>query len=286
MLCEIKGDNVAILWDSTTEPYDLPKGEWKVGENKATAEKYLTHEGSGESWLGAPNINELTRRLREGWPEGSDRLLKLATREIQPQSIRRRRERADQGAELDIHSVYRGDLSRAWTRTRRRSGNGVRNVAIISNLTDSANVSASDLFWRGAASLKLAEALMEAGYNVAIYGAESGQKACSAGRTRVCQFVEIKADDQPLDLDRLAALTAMPGYFRTALFAGIAKGCDMLDRTPSWGLGVPDPQFIEQAAKMLPAIPGNAIIQPPVNSKKAAEDWIDKVLDGLEHPTE
>lgn len=286
MLHVTKGRLTSILWDSVMEPTESVKGEWKLSSNKERATGYVTTGGGvrqseSETWFGAPSFEEMQRRLREGWPEGSERLLQIATRDINPASIRRRRERADQGSELDIHAVYRGDLSRAWTRTRRRAGSGVRSVSIIIDLGASAGVGASQLFWRGASALKLANALTESGYSVAIYGGEAGKQASADGKVNMVQLVSIKDEDQPLDLDRLAALTAMPGYFRTSLFAGICKAADLNGQEAAWALGKPGPEHYPAAVAALP-IPQHAFIQDPVLDQKSAEAWIDKVLNSLE----
>lgn len=275
----------ACLLDSVAEPLELgARTDWKSASNKGRAERALQGDGEkGDSWLGAPNVTELNRRLREGWPEGSERLLRLATRDINPVSVRRRREKADQGAELDIHAVYRGDLSRAWTRCRKRQGSGVRSVTIVVNLGANAGVTADKMFWRGAAALKLATALTESGYSVAIIGAEGASNIDSAGRSDLVQCVSIKDEDQPLDLDRLAALTAMPGYFRTALFAGICWGADREGREVAYGLGRDAPELITPAIGLLP-VPQTAFVQGQINSQEAAEQWIDSVLGQIEDP--
>lgn len=274
----------ACLYDTVAEPMDLAaRTDWKVQSNKDRSQEFMTSDRGGQQWLGAPTIVELNRRLREGWPEGSERLLTLATRDINPVSIRRRRERADQGAELDIHAVYRGDLSRAWTRCRKRQGSGVRSVTIVVNIGANAGVKADQMFWRGAAALKLASALTESGYSVAIIGAESAQNMDVVGKHDLVQCVEIKAEDQPLDLDRLAALTAMPGYFRTGLFAGICWAADRHGLQAAGGLGQDAPKLIHDAVKLLP-VPQHAFIQGEINSQKAAEEWIDSVLGQIEDP--
>ncbi len=285
MLHVTKDRLTTIMWDSVMEPADVAKAtDWKQTRNRDQARVYTTtggHSGGGDSWFGAPTFGELQSRLSKGWPEGSQRLLEIATRDINPQSIRRRRERADQGAELDIHAVYRGDLSRAWTRTRRRSGSGVRSVSIVIDLGASCGVDASRLFWRGASALKLASALIESGYSVAIYGAASAKRADDCDTVDTVQMVSIKDEDQPLDLDRLAALTAMPGFFRTSLFAGIIKACDLRGKGYEYGLGKPAPDLIVKAVAAMP-IPQNAFIQKPVLDQKSAEEWIDEVLNSLE----
>lgn len=287
MLHVTKGRLTTILWDSVMEPTESVNGEWTKSSNKDRATGYVAtgggkrSKGESEEWFGAPSFEEMQRRLREGWPDGSERLLQIATRDINPASIRRRRERADQGSELDIHAVYRGDLSRAWTRTRRRAGSGVRSVSIIIDLGAHCGVGASSLFWRGASALKLANALTESGYSVAIYGAASGKNADTDDKVDTVQMVPIKDEDQPLDLDRLAALTAMPGYFRTSLFAGICKAADLNGKYVDYGLGKPAPQNYPAAVAALP-IPQHAFIQDPVLDQKSAEAWIDKVLNSLE----
>lgn len=285
MLHVTTGRLTTILWDSVMEPTESVQGEWTKSTNKTRAAGYVTTGGGerddAQRWFGAPSFAELQRRLREGWPEGSERLLQIATRDINPQSIRRRRERADQGSELDIHAVYRGDLSRAWSRTRRRAGSGVRSVSIIIDLGASCGVTSDRLFWRGASALKLATALIESGYSVAIYGAASAKEADTDGRVDAVQMVPIKDEDQPLDLDRLAALTAMPGYFRTSLFAGICKAADLRGKWVDDALGKPAPQNYAASVAALP-IPQHAFIQKPVLDQKSAEAWIDEVLNSLE----
>jgi hypothetical protein len=275
-----------IMWDSVMEPATIAQSsDWKRKKNGSKAAEYITkgeeRDYKAQEWFGAPSFAEMQRRLSEGWPDGSQRLLEIATRDINPQSIRRRRERADQGAELDIHAVYRGDLSRAWTRTKRRAGSGVRSVSVVIDLGASCGVGADLLFWRGASALKLASALIESGYSVAIYGAASAKHADEGGSMDAVQLVSIKDEDQPLDLDRLAALTAMPGYFRSSLFAGIIKACDLRNKQYDDALGRPAPDLIAKAVAAMP-IPQHAFIQKPVLSQAAAEKWIDEVLNSLE----
>lgn len=269
----------AVLWDSLDEPMQIASTMQREA-NTRRAESLRTIERD-ESWYGAPSRAVLAERLSQGWPEGVERLMAMATREVSPTSIRRRRERADQGAELDIHAVYRGDLSRAWTRSRRKASSGVRNLSLIVDLAANRYVTADQLFWRGAAALRLTAALTDAGYNVGIFGAASGSGADVGGTVDFCQIVSIKDPDQPLDMDRLAALTAMPGFFRTSLFVGIVKCCDMADKEADLGLGYSNQKNLASGAAMLP-IPQNVIVQEPVLDQAAAEAWIDKVLSELE----
>lgn len=279
-----KKSRVAILWDSVTEP-ERVAATLKGDANRAHAQKKAVGDGSdgGQDWFGAPDVATLNQRLTHGWPEGVKQLEQIATREINPMSIRRRRVRGDQGDELDMQAVYRGDLSRAWSRTRRQSRAGAaRTITLVCNLGDSAGVEARELYWRGAAVLKLADALTQAGYGVGIYGAVTSQRCSEDDTVDSAQFVEIKATDSPLDLSQLASLTAMPGWFRTRGFAGIVTACDLVGKTYDSGLGRPDHESIGMYAEMLGLT--NCHIQPKVNNKAAAEKWIDEVLAKVETP--
>lgn len=275
---------VAIMWDSVNEP-EQHADKLKLEANRLSAKKKAEGGSSEEPqrWYGAPSVAVLKERLTKGWADGAARLQKIATRDINPTSIRRRRTRGDQGDEVDMQAVWRGDLSRAWTRTRRQSRAGTnRTINLMVMLGDSASVSSDKLFWRGASVLKLADALVASGYNVGIIGAITSQGCGTSKNVDMAQFVEIKATDQPLDLSALAALTAMPGWFRTAGFAGIVTAADIADDTPDWGLGRPMNDRAGEFASMLGI--ENVHIQTNVNDQKQAEAWIDSILNKIETP--
>jgi hypothetical protein len=277
--------NVAIMWDSVAEPRQYAE-KIKNDSRRDMATKFAKGESCGwespDRWLGAPSVTEFFNRLDKGWSEGADRLMKLAVREFSTLSVRRRRTRGDQGDEIDMQAVWRGDISRAWTRTRRQSRPAMRQVNIVCNLGASAGTSSDTLFWRGASALRLAAALSEAGYNVGIYGGEAGDRTGTDKRdTTVGQFIEIKSPDMPLDVSALAAVTCMAGFFRTSLFAGIVVGCDLVNDTASSSLGSPNHNLAPLAAQV--GLTG-CVFQPEVNSQTAAEEWIEKALAQIESP--
>jgi hypothetical protein len=279
-----KGTLQVVLFDSLAEPLEHARsGTWAIEWNKQATQLHATDDnGMGQDWYGAPDRATMDKRLAEGWPEGSERLLKIATRDINPTSIRRRRERADQGSEIDMQAVWRGDLSRAWTRTRRRTTGQARSITIVIDMGAHCGIKADALFWRGASALRLCQALTDAGYTVAIYGGCVGSGADTDRTVDAVPMVEIKAEDQPLDLDKLAALTAMPGYFRTSLFSGIVYLCDRNGKEACTGLGRPKPALFAEAVALIPHIPQHAIIQDPVLDAKSSEQWIDKVMAQIE----
>lgn len=280
----------AILWDSVAEPAALPHAAnlWLDPDRASNSAQWcseMSHYADDPEWLGVKTFKEFNERLTHGWADGAKKIDEVAIRELSnPTSVRRRRVKADQGDEVDMQAVYRGDMSRAWTKTRRQSRATVRTVCVVIDLCASCNVKSSQLFWRGAAALKLAQSLTDSGYNVAIYGAAGSKDADNMGeKLNVGQFVEIKAEDSPLDMDKLAALTGMGGFFRTSMFVGIAFAADQFGRRANESMGTPRQQYIYEAAKMLP-IPQNIIIQKPVLDKESAEAWIEETLAAIENP--
>jgi len=277
-------DLTAVLWDSVTEPESVLNADgWKSQSNKTSGLSHFSRKAD-TSWLGVPSVDALRKVLTKGWQAGAERIDKIPLGELpEPTSIRRRRVRADQGDELDMQAVYRGDLSRAWSRTKRQSRASVRSVSIVIDLAGNSNVTSEQLFWRGASGLRLADELTKAGYSVAIYGAAGAADVSVEGYENVAQFVEIKAEDSPLDMDRLAALTGLSGFFRTSLFAGIYWSNDQLGKETRSSLGQSNNTLIAKAIKHLP-IPQNAIIQPPVKNQTGAEAWLKSVLEQIANP--
>lgn len=283
MIYNKTGNMTTILWDSVTEPESTLKGDWKVDINKTSAEEHWKRK-SDRDWLGVSSVSELRSVLKNGYPAGVAKLEQITVGELPaPQDIRRRRVRSDQGDELDMQAVYRGDLSRAWSRTKRQSRASVRSVSIIIDLAGNASVTSSELFWRGAAGLRLADELTTAGYSVAIYGAAGTKNYTAEGSEDVCQLVEIKAEDSPMDMDRLASLTCLAGFFRTSLFTGIIWAADKSGMRVCSGLGQSGNGLIAEGIKQLP-IPQDAIIQPQVKNKAQAEAWLKSVLEQIANP--
>jgi hypothetical protein len=153
----------------------------------------------------------------------------------------------------------------------------------VIDLAGNANVTSNELFWRGAAGLRLADELTTAGYSVAVYGAAGATNYTEEGSDNVSQFVEIKAEDAPMDMDRLASLTCLSGFFRTSLFTGICFAADKIGKKVCSALGRSDNTLIAQGIKQLP-IPQEAIIQPALKNKDGAEAWLKSVLEQIANP--
>lgn len=149
-----------------------------------------------------------------------------------PQSIRRSLARGEFGDELDIHRVYAGQLDTAWSRRVRKVRAKIAQKTLFFPLIHSGGTTAEEIFWRGAAMVKLADALTAAGYSVEIVGHHGTYANGSAAYDRVT----VKSHSMPLDLPALTLIACLSGYSRSVGFKAI---CSVDFRVDS-GLGNAD----------------------------------------------
>jgi hypothetical protein len=212
-----------------------------------------------------------------------------------PVSLRRKVQRADQGDELDIHSVYRGDLSHAWTRRRRTQTRSRMSVRLVALLGGAHTVKAEELFWRGAAVAKLAELLEESSYRVEIIAATWAIVDAFSTPADTCEvgmaFV-VKGAGDPLEVDQLAGVVCNAGFFRTHEFRSTyaaptralrktqvgrdGKQIRLLGRTVDRSdLATKEMQLDADGTKTI-------TVPTSVSSLFAAREWIKEVLEGME----
>lgn len=287
-----KGLLTAIVYDSIQDGFRgmeaIKKNPAMNATNKSRVEHTIYH---GPNWTGCKDAAEFERRIKHGRTEGAERLQALTMKELNPVSIKRKRYRSDQGDELDIHEVNRGNLSQAWTRTKRerRAGAG-KMITIVCNTGANAVVDAAKLFWRGAPVLKLTDALEAAGYQVKLVSIDGSAGPCTetaGAKEKVIHtavVTVIKDIDAPLNVPDLAAIVAMPGYFRTVGFASIIGAVHETHSAAAtcYSLGTHSDEITEHVSKELFGGDSMLIVQPEVNSQEAAQAWIDKVLQQIE----
>jgi hypothetical protein len=178
---------------------------------------FATYDGG--NWFGMPSLSALRYAVEHSWPEGLQKI-EENMREVHVPAvgcIKRRRVRRDFGDHVDIHRVYAGDLNRAWLATERRiqHGLGRDHVTILVANCGSASRSLSQMFWRGAAASALARMFESSGRRVQIVGfmySKGTYRKAPRGYNAV-SFV-LKEYDAPLDLNRVAATTALAGFLR------------------------------------------------------------------------
>lgn len=192
--------------------------------------------GSNQKWYGSTNLAQIFERVNNGWAEGADTIHELSeslSLEVpKPRSIRRRNIRSDAGDWLDIHRVYAGELSTAWTRPVRRAVNGSRVITLVASMQGNVSAKQHIFFWRAAAALCLADMLTEAGYNVRVV---SEYKVDSQGSGILQHRVTVKDALSPLDLNGLAATVGLAGFKRSWGFMAVKQHIELLGGKNNYG---------------------------------------------------
>lgn len=197
--------------------------------SEALAQGAVNSHG-GYSWIGCSSGAELHENLLAGWPDMESKMLAMLPSVELPAHVvqqerqsRRRRTRGEFGNEVDIHAVYQGQLDRAWDRTERRVVETVGNklVHIVINLSASCGVHFDDALWRGAAALRVYEALTRMGRSVAISGFYLASRAYMDGSNGMGSC-RIKDYGQQMDVQSLASVVNL-GFMREYLMGSASK---------------------------------------------------------------
>lgn len=212
-------DSVADLIELARNPGRLP------ANNRARyLESIAEHASNAGSWYGVP-AHSIADTLETGWRNGAERLSGMQRPEVGiGRSNRRRRVRGDHGDSLDPHAVMRGDLGRAWERTKRTETKSPLFVTVWANLGLQAGISAESAFLRGAAIVAICDALTLAGHQVEVIGYRySRNNTFKANKSKHhAYFVPLKRFDDRLDIELLATVSCLAGFHRSAGFAAIA----------------------------------------------------------------
>lgn len=178
-------------------------------------------EGPSYTFHGVQSLKELDGYLDQGWPEGEKRARETLKALSIPRAktVRRRKTRGDFGDHLDIQRVYAGSLDTAWDRTERTyaEGGAGPHVTMLVNIGALASRHTSDLFWRGAATMILADELEKTGRRCEIIAYSWSQGAYHNGSFALTG-IRVKEFDQPLEPQKLITVTGHAGFVRWYVF--------------------------------------------------------------------
>lgn len=185
----------------------------------------------GARWYGAGNRNgkDVIKHAMIGWQEGYRQLQSMlkqldadgnAREELAVvEKRRRKRYKTDQGMELDIHAVYKGNLSRAWTNIKTEVVD--RQHKLITLMIDVGGTASEDVdssLWRAAVAVKLTDALITSGKSVRIVvGSLAHGVYPRQYNYRTTTSIVVKQYNEPLTLERLAGMSHL-GFHRVFNF--------------------------------------------------------------------
>lgn len=158
------------------------------------------------------------REINEGWPEGC-KLINYAREQVlnvalnAPASRRLKMEHGHvQGFNPHVPTIMQGQPT-AYSKWGRKPK--VQAVKLLCELVADASKDASDLVWRGAAALVMADLLQEAGYAVEIWATNT----VASGRSDIvtCTAALVKGADQAPIPDMLASVLVSPRFYRGAM---------------------------------------------------------------------
>lgn len=188
------------------------------GTPRNPANKHLTDMadgddglGNGAHWADATGTTDAVAKLTAPYEAGAaiiNRIEKAAANiKLPPQmDTRRRRVRGDQGDELDIHAVWRGQSATAWARMGKRQVTAPPMVSIVINSIISADNDKTVISYRGAVGIVLCQLLERFGYRVRLVVARGGTTFSDSKEKFSCRTT-IKDYGKPLDRETVACAT-------------------------------------------------------------------------------
>jgi G3E family GTPase len=170
----------------------------------------------GQQWYGGlKSLDEAARLIEKGWPEGAERVSRLAASisDLLPKakSVRRKLRWSDSGDEVDRDRVMAGDLDHSWRSSRREALDAPRTITVETNWGGNCRLTADELFWQGAMAAAVTDRLEDAGYRVEVFANNYTSHRGGYSLTRV----RIKEAESPMRPDALAAVLCHAGIFRT-----------------------------------------------------------------------
>lgn len=218
-------------FDSVADLAEYSRGadlEWRRAMGCDGSRNTLDRMVARESFVGRQfaNYAEAEAAANGTWSEGLATLERtidqLRNAQLPAPVDRRRRARFNEydGDEICVDRLRRGQPF--WRQIARQNATGPTTLNILVDLNTPGFKASSDVFWRGAAAIALAELCEAAGYRVELTSYIFGAFYRSSGGLISCC---LKRTSDPLD--RASLVNATSGWFyRTVGFAAMVRSCE------------------------------------------------------------
>jgi len=227
------------------------------------------------------SIEDLDKRLTEGWAEGAEKALTLSEGLLEgiqaPLSIRRRIRYADDGDEFDKERLIDGHLDTCWRTTVRQIAVATPIINIATGWGGNCIMSHDKLFWSGAAALALCNVLEGSGYQTSLTCISPTRLEDWAQYNATC--IEVKQAGEYMRPDALASVLCFAPTFRVYGFMGIYTGNHKTTMGLGYHIPVEDliPAIIETGFMAVPQI-----VLPDSYNKNAARKTVENALAELQ----
>ena len=199
----------------------------KQGEpsNKSNASQREELKGSGSRFFG---MTFKEAESLESWADGLELLSHCTMGELPPpSSIKRVSTWSDSGDEFDRDRFDAG-IEDCWRTRKRASKPAAQILKLTMAIGGNCHISPEALAWGGAAAVAITDAAEAAGYRIELQ-AVSYIREATTGNLDLVQAIDVKAADEPVNVDRLMTIVSCPAFFRWHMLATMALCPDTLD---------------------------------------------------------
>lgn len=197
----------------------------KASPGKNYIGKWIGDQGSARDWNGnTESVDAMLATVRDGWKEGADKIAKLrAAADPIVSAVKAKVESVVYdvtGAWLDIGKFVGGDPEPFGSVVMTDSSVSAKVVRLDCNLSASCGVTAERLYSRGAAACAFADIVESSGARCEIWAIDGVRTGMPSGDAKKIMQTRIlvKAAHEPLDMARVAAVLAHPGFLRRLVF--------------------------------------------------------------------
>lgn len=203
---------------------------------------------SNEDKLGRllPTWRSVTEAVDRPWTEGLEvvqRFIDKLESEELPEIrsvVRRTRHDEDDGDEIDLDRMRAGQPY--WRVSRRETTNSPTEGTIVVSLAAEKTVSPTDILWRGAAAIAMADILERQGFSVALWAVQCSSPYEGDQYRRLTVAIPLKAHGDRLDLSTLVN-TISGWFYRSVLFTLVRTLVAQQGKRVAKGLGTPESPY-------------------------------------------
>jgi len=193
-----------------------------------------------ETWTGTKNFQAAMDLARKGWSEGLETIAAMSEEiwKVVGQEIKKQTFQYDVcGDVVDVDRYLSGEPENMIQFTEEQAVGHGKIIKIWVNTVASKGVSATTMFYRGAAVVALVDALEKLGFSCEVSTIDAISERWSGDKNVLRYNVLLRGAGEALDLDRLAFALAHASWLRRLIFSAMEQESPALRRMFGIGMG-------------------------------------------------